>query len=389
MDTVGEAFESEAVGITVYNALINAVTSASKSHGLKTDADINIKGGVINITTKGSASKAISANGNVDISGGYLNLNTSGNGLYESSENDISSAACIKCDGDMVFANSTLYAKSTGTAGKGINVSGALTVNSGKIDVTTTGKRYTYSRLTSSAKGIKSKGNMVINNGYVNVSTMGGEGSEGLESKNILTINNGTVIANSYDDGINASKSIVINGGNVYCYSSTNDGIDSNGTLTVTGGLVIAAGSTSPEDGFDCDQNTFKITGGTLIGVGGSTSTPTSSACTQRSVVYKGSSFSANEYLVVHTSDNDALMIYQIPRTYSSMTLLYSSPLLESNKTYYISSKATVSGGESWNGYYTGGTYSDATNKTSFTTSSMVTSVGTSTGGGGGNWRPW
>ena len=230
---------------------------------------------------------------------------------------------------------------------------------------------------------------MVINNGYVNVSTMGGEGSEGLESKNILTINNGTVIANSYDDGINASKSIVINGGNVYCYSSTNDGIDSNGTLTVTGGLVIAAGSTSPEDGFDCDQNTFKITGGTLIGVGGSTSTPTSSACTQRSVVYKGSSFSANEYLVVHTSDNDALMIYQIPRTYSSMTLLYSSPLLESNKTYYISSNATVSGGESWNGYYTGGTYSDATNKTSFTTSSMVTSVGTSTGGGGGNWRPW
>ena len=389
VESVDEAFESEEIGISVYNASITATTSGSKGHGLKTDADLNIYGGVINISTEGSASKAMLAKGDISITGGYINLKTTGNGLYDSSDADISSAACVKGEGKLTFSNATLYAKSTGSAGKGINITDVITINSGKLVVETTGKQYTYSRLSSSAKGIKSKDNVTINNGYINVSTMGGEGSEGIESKNILTINNGSVIVNSYDDGLNASKSIVINGGNTYCYSSNNDGVDSNGTLTVTGGLIIAAGATSPEDGFDCDQNTFKITGGTLIGVGGSTSTPTSSACTQRSVVYKGSSFTSGEYLVVHTADNESLMIYQLPRTYSSMTLLYSSPLLESNKTYYISSNATVSDGESWYGYYTGGTYTNATNKTSFTTSSMVTSIGTSgSGGGGGNWRP-
>ncbi len=60
------------------------------------------------------------------------------------------------------------------------------------------------------------------------------------------------IAALCYDDCMNASNSIVINGGSIYCYSSGNDGIDSNGTLTITGGVVIASGTTSPEDGFDC-----------------------------------------------------------------------------------------------------------------------------------------
>ena len=79
-------------------------------------------------------------------------------------------------------------------------------------------------------------------------------------------MNGGDVSVYSYDDCMNASKSIVINGGNIYCYSSGNDGVDSNGTLTITGGTIVSIGTTSPEEGFDCDQNTFKITGGTILG---------------------------------------------------------------------------------------------------------------------------
>ena len=159
----------------------------------------------------------------------------------------------------------------------------------------TTGRKFTYNRETSSSKGIKSKSNIVRNDGFFKITTSGGTGSEGIESKNTLTINDGTLILNSYDDCINASKAVNIKGGNIYCYSSNDDGVDSNGTLSVSGGLVIAIGSTSPEDGFDCDQNNFAIIGGTLLGLGGSSSTPTSNSCTQRSVLYKGASLTCSE----------------------------------------------------------------------------------------------
>ena len=80
---------------------------------------------------------------------------------------------------------------------------------------------------------------------------------KGLKAKVPFTVNGGDVSVYSYDDCMNASKSIVINGGNIYCYSSGNDGVDSNGTLTITGGTIVSIGTTSPEEGFDCDQNTF------------------------------------------------------------------------------------------------------------------------------------
>lgn len=54
-----------------------------------------------------------------------------------------------------------------------------------------------------------------------------------------------------------------------YLYSTSNDAVDSNGKITITGGLMVAAGTTGVEEGFDCDKNTFKVTGGTLLGIGG------------------------------------------------------------------------------------------------------------------------
>ena len=109
-------------------------------------------------------------------------------------------------------------------------------------------------------------GDLTINKGTINVTTSKSE-AEGIESKTNLIINDGTIEVNAYDDCINAKKTLVINGGTIYCYSTTNDGIDSNGTMTITGGTIISAGAAAPEEGLDCDNNTFKITGGTIIGM--------------------------------------------------------------------------------------------------------------------------
>ncbi len=355
------------------------------------EGSIDIRGGLVKAEISGDASKAVKAETDITISGGQMILLTTGNGEYDSDDKDISSPAGIKCGGNLTMSGATTYIKSTGSAGKGINSDGTISITNCTLKVITTGKQYVYGSLDSSAKGIKADGNLTINSGAVWVKTTGGDGSEGIESKSVMTINNGEVLVYAYDDCLNASSSIVINGGDIYCYSSANDGIDSNGTLTITGGTIVASGTTSPEEGIDCDTNTFKITGGTLLGIGGGTSTPTSNACSQRSVIYGGSG-SSGTLLSITSSSGTHVMSYTIPRTYSSMTVLFSSSLLTSGTSYTVYTGGSVSGGTEFYGLTTGGTYTAGTQASTFTSSSMVTTINVSSGGpgstgGGGGWH--
>ncbi|MCC8155214.1 MAG: hypothetical protein LIP01_14105 [Tannerellaceae bacterium] len=176
---------------------------------------------------------------------------------------------------------------------------------------------------------------------------------------------------------LNAGTHIQIDGGYIYCLSSANDGIDSNGTLSVTGGIIVSAGTTSPEAGIDCDNGDFEITGGIIIGIGGDTSTPTSRLCTQPSVVFKTSSSNISTICIESDSGEQAL-VFKMPVTYSrSMAVLFSSPELKSNTNYTIYTHGDISGGSNYfYGIYTGATYSNGSSVGGFSTSSMVSSVG-------------
>ena len=151
-------------------------------------------------------------------------------------------------------------------------------------------------------------------------------------------------------------------------------------------GLTVAVGITAPEEGFDCDNNQFKITGGTLIGVGGSTSTPTSNVCTQNSLIYQN--LTNSTALRIEDSEGNELVTFQVPTISgqqgqgggpggrggnSSLTLLFSSPSLV-NGTYTLKQGGTISGGTEWNGYYTGAGYTGGTEK-SVTVSQRVTTA--------------
>jgi hypothetical protein len=108
---------------------------------------------------------------------------------------------------------------------------------------------------------------------------------EGIEAKSILTINGGTIDIQTTGDAMNAGigyanpygNAIFLNGGYLNAASSGNDGIDANARsspgITVNGGVVIANGIGAPEEGFDADQYTVALNGGTAIGVGGGNST--------------------------------------------------------------------------------------------------------------------
>lgn len=140
-----------------------AVTEAAKNGiHVKGDTDDNIgvyvKGGFIYTNISSSAGKGIKTDLNAEIAGGKLLLNTSGDAVYESDENDTSSAAGIKTDGSIIISGGTHTLKSTGTGGKGLNADTDITISGGETTITTTGGKYAYSSsLTSSPQRSKSR----------------------------------------------------------------------------------------------------------------------------------------------------------------------------------------------------------------------------------------
>ena len=352
------------------------------------NGQVLISGGTLNISVSANAAKGIKCDDNFTMSNGTLNITTTGGGMYDSATNDVSASAAIKVGGNTTIDGGNITLNSTGAGGKGLNCSNIVTINNGTISVSTTGKQYSYNRQTSSAKGIRAEGNLYINGGDVSVTCSGGEGSEGLESKHEIHITAGDITSNCYDDAINAATKIDISGGRIYAYASNNDGIDSNGTLYISGGVVLANGTNQPEEGFDCDQNTFSVTGGTLIGIGGSTSTPTSTATTQPVLILGGLSFTQNTYLCLSDADGNKVWTYRIPRSINQATLLISSPSLKQGSSCTLTTGVSVAEATEWNGYATDGTASGGSTLATSQLTSIVTSSGSSSGVPGGGGQP-
>ena len=368
----------------------NIYVKATAGNAIKANDAIYVKGGVINVETSAAAAKGLSSDGFIQIDGGRTTVITTGTGQLDDDGTDVSGCAGVKSDSIFVMNGGSLYCKSTGAGGKGISTDQTLTVNGGTIKVVTTGSQYVYQNLDTSAKGIKSDGAMYLNGGTIMVKCIGGEGSEGIESKSTLDITGGTIMSYCYDDAINSAKALTISGGNVFAMGTNNDGIDSNSTLTVSGGLVIASGTTTPEAGFDCDENTFSVTGGTLIGIGGTTSTPTQNATTQPVIVLGGSSISRGQYITLSDNSGNNIFAFCVPRDYSQQgyTLVVSSPKLSQGSSYTVSSGATISGGTSFCGYTTDANVSGGTSLATLSLSSMITSYNYNGGNAGGGQQP-
>lgn len=150
----------------------------------------------------------------------------------------------------------------------------------------------------------------------------------------------------------------------------------SNGTMQLNGGFCISNGAAAPEEGFDCDNNQFKITGGTHIGTGGGTSNPTASVCTHQ---HKDQHTQSGYAVQILNSSGTVVCTYQCPSLSggrgwperdSGLVMLFTDPQLSTGQTYTLKY-----GGTNWNGYYTGNvTYSGGQTKT-FTINSMYTTV--------------
>ena len=332
-------------------------------------------------------------NGQMLIKGGTIDVQCDANGVVESSTSsappggggwpggggrpggdaydvETSCVACLKCDSLCTIQGGNLLLKATGKGGKCIKAAtdaiiGEIGTDGPTISATTTGGVVSGSgeNLNGQPKAIKVDGNLTINSGNITAKTSQ-NGGEGIECKAYLTINGGTIVCNTYDDGINAASKITVNGGLVWTYSSGNDGMDCNGKegFEFNGGIVLASGTNQPEEGFDCDNNSFAINGGTLIGTGGATSTPTKA--TQPYKTQSNQSITAGTYLSLQKQDGTVICSYRVPKSHSA-TVLVSSPEFQSGTSYKLvrNSTAVNNPTESYlNGIFTvGGTLTGGT----------------------------
>ena len=393
--------------------LVNNQNEPAYCTAIKCDSDINITGGDFTITlpTTNHGGKSISADGNLSISGGDFTITTQGDGAtYTISGNnkDAYTSSCLKSEGNMELLGGNFNLTSTGRGGKGINVGGTLVIGQEgannddlTLNVTTSGERITITQGGggpwgggdyANPKGVKAQGNLTINSGNITVhcTQTQNEGGECIESKATLTINGGNIEAYSVkDDAVNAAQNLTINGGLYYAHSDNNDGTDSNGNMFLNGGLNISNGARSPEEGFDCDNNQFKITGSTSIGTGGGTSNPSQNVCTQPSLKINTQHGYAIQIL---KSDGTVICTYQCP-TFTgggggwpgggnNMVMLFTDPQLQTGQSYTVKYNGTISGGTNWNGYYTGNVTYTGGQSVNVNVNSMVTTVNA----GGGGW---
>lgn len=316
-------------GQMIFSGTGSLVLKGNYKHAICSDDYVRVIGGSLTVT--GAVSDGIHTNDAFIADGGTLDITTAGDG--------------IQCE------------------------EGFIVINGGNFKVSVADKAITANYDTDTSIDPY----VTINGGIFNITSSAGEG---IESKSILTINNGDFTIKTADDGLNAGSFIYINGGSIYVSSTSNDGIDSNGPITITGGRIISVAAGGPEEGFDCDRNTFRITGGILIGMGGTTSTPTANVSTQPSVILGAGS--ANQLMHIRSSDDKEVMTFTIPRAYN--TMLFSSSNLKQGRTYLVYTGGSTAGTTGFNGLFTSGTYTAGTAGTSFTTSGMVTNAGGSQG---------
>ncbi|MBR5027950.1 MAG: carbohydrate-binding domain-containing protein, partial [Bacteroidales bacterium] len=398
--------------ITITASGATAIRGSDTSYcvGFKTDGTSTFNGGDITITctSTNNGGRCISADGELYINGGTMTLSTAGSGEGSSARGF--SPVCIKVDSNMVVTGGEISCTSTGRGGRGIKVDRKLTIGTVGandsliyITATTSGANVvstgggmpgggSSSGYKGAPKGIKVEGNITINSGIVRVycSQTSSATAEGLESKDTIRINGGAVEVNAYDDGINATNWLCISGGKVWVNSRNNDALDCNGTnVTFSGGLVICFGA---EQAVDVDLGerqgrSLTIGGATVLARGGNMGVFSMNNSTAPTMLngqkYLRTTYTYGNALVIKNNNQQAVCVFKHPTVSgngfdagtigggakppggggSNGAFIFTSPSVNTG-SYSAYTSATITGGSSWHGYYTGATVTTSGNGT-------------------------
>jgi hypothetical protein len=358
-------------GLIIDSGTINVT---STDDGIIGKNYVSIEDGTISISAGGDGLKSTNdgtdTQGYIVVGNGIISITAGADGIQAQTH-------VVVKDGEFTIdtnggSANPIPATDTTTTAKGLKSSVGITIDGGSFDLDTSDDALHSSdtiiinggefHLASGDDAMHSELALTINNGVIDVSKC----YEGIESA-IITINDGNIHVIASNDPINASDGsgagmpvqgggiapvstdvmLYINGGYISLQNAANttdsDGFDSNGSIEMTGGIVIINGGVGMNG--IMDYNTFKVTGGFIIGAGtsGMPQAAGDSTSTQNSffITLNGAAGT-----LFHVQRSDGVNVATFAPSIAFQAIEFSSPLLKPDDTGYTYS------------VYTGGSYS-------------------------------
>ncbi len=295
--------------------------------GIQAEKELTIEGGKLTIFAGGE-----DANAEITVSDDPFDWDRRGN-ITETSENSESKKG-LKAGGDLTIL------------GGEINVISADDSVHSNADANVSGGILT---LSTCDDGIHADGSLSVKNGKITVT----KSYEGLEGKNI-DISGGEIHIKAADDGLNAAGGdngsfwgfngsggdyyISISGGNI-TIDADGDGIDSNGTIAQSGGNIVVYGPTNSGNGAIDYEQSYAVSGGTLIALGASGMAQAPSTLSQPCLSIN-SNVSAGSTIEVRSSNGTAVLSTETPKQCQS--LIFTSDKLIIGEEYGIYSNGEL-----------------------------------------------
>lgn len=347
---------------------------ANYQDGIVSKDDLKIINGNYTIS---SADDGIKGKDSVYIIEGNFNISSLGDGIKSTNTED-------KDKGYILIENGTFNIDATLD---GIQAETKLIIKNGNFTIKTGNGSTNSSKSnsnwgnwgsknttdTKSAKGLKAGSNIVIEDGTFDLDTL----DNAIHSNNYIGIIAGSYTISSGDDGINVAGGsdqssmnrpgannytnnttniLTINDGNIYVKAS-GDGVDINGNGYIYGGTIIVDGPTSNGDNALDYDGELVVNGGSLIAAGSSGMVQ---GISSNSTQYNATIIFSNSYtgkkITITDENENTILEYTPTKTYQAVTV--SSSKLKKGTTYTIKI--------------------DNETYTSFTVSSISTTVGTS-----------
>jgi hypothetical protein len=388
-----------------------SLTITSNGVGIRSKDGLKINGGVINVT---AAADGIKGKDFVYAAAGTVSVTSAGDGIYAYYGSDTDDTA-DSTRGYVLIEGGTFTVKSGGgssvtpgsSSAKAIKAVSSIDISSGTFTLNSaddaihsgaggsiSGGTFTITANATSGQGIKfgdSSSFTISGTPTITVNSS----FEGIAGYKLAISGSPTISVTASNDGFSISAGTVsggaetndgslltISGGTVYVCNSSGDAVDSNGSIAMSGGTLIVNGATSsPEEGLDYNGN-LTVTGGTIIAAAVTNTLSNASATTQATVMVNiGSSQAAGT--LFHVQDASGADIITFKPKYSYASVVFSSPSLKTGTSYSFYYGGSTTGTANGYGVYSGGTYTAGTLYKTSSLSSTVSTIGTSSTGGG------